>query len=124
LLGVSLRNYKVMAFAIGSGYAGLGGALIAPLFGYIDPTMFALPFSFQFLLMVVVGGIGRFEGPLIGAIIVAILPESLRITQKLYPILFALAAMLIMIFMPKGTVSGVDWIYRKITGKEELQLTK
>jgi branched-chain amino acid transport system permease protein len=124
LLGVSLRNYKVMAFAIGSCYAGLGGGLLGPLFGYIDPTMFALAFSFQFLLMVVVGGIGRFEGPLIGAIIVAILPESLRITQKLYPIIFALAAMLIMIFMPKGTVSGVDWIYRKVTGRGELQLTK
>jgi branched-chain amino acid transport system permease protein len=62
MLGVSLRNYKLMAFAIGSAFAGVGGALIAPLFGYIDPTMFTLGFSFQFLLMVVVGGTGRFEG--------------------------------------------------------------
>jgi len=124
MLGVSLRNYKLMAFAIGSGFAGIGGALIAPLFGYIDPTMFALGFSFQFLLMVVVGGVGRFEGPLLGAMIVAILPEALRVTDKFFPVIFALAAILIMVFMPKGSVSAVDWAYKKITGKEEPHLTK
>ena len=124
MLGVSLRNYKLMAFAIGSAFAGIGGALIAPLFGYIDPTMFALGFSFQFLLMVVVGGVGRFEGPLLGAMIVAILPEALRVTDKFFPVIFALAAILIMVFMPKGSVSAVDWAYKKITGKEEPHLTK
>jgi len=124
MLGVSLRKYKLMAFAIGAGYAGVAGVLIGPLFGYIDPTMFALGFSFLFLLMVVVGGLGRFEGALLGAIIVAILPETLRFADKYYPIIFALAAILIMVFMPKGCVSFVDWIYKKLTGKEELQLTK
>ena len=85
MLGVSLRNYKLMAFAIGSGFAGVAGGLIGPLLGYIDPTMFGLGFSFQFLLMVVVGGVGRFEGPLMGAIIVAILPEALRVDRKTPP---------------------------------------
>jgi branched-chain amino acid transport system permease protein len=124
MLGVNLRNYKLMAFAIGSAFAGIGGALIAPLFGYIDPTMFALGFSFQFLLMVVVGGTGRFEGPVLGAMIMALLPEFLRVTEKFFPILFALAAVLIMVFMPKGSVSAVDWAYKKLTGKEEPHLTK
>ncbi len=124
MLGVNLRNYKLMAFAIGSAFAGIGGALIAPLFGYIDPTMFALGFSFQSLLMVVVGGTGRFEGPLLGAMIVALLPEVLRVTEKYFPILFALAAVLIMIFLPKGSVSALDWAYKKLTGREEPHLTK
>ncbi len=124
MLGVNLRTYKLMAFAIGSAFAGIGGALIAPLFGYIDPTMFALGFSFQFLLMVVVGGTGRFEGPLLGAMIVALLPEGLRVTEKFFPIIFALSAILIMVFMPKGSVSAVDWVYKRLTGKEEPHLTK
>jgi branched-chain amino acid transport system permease protein len=124
MLGVNLRNYKLMAFAIGAGYAGVAGGLIGPLMGYIDPTMFSLAFSFQFLLMVVVGGAGRFEGAILGAIIVAILPESLRFAEKYYPIIFALAAILIMVFMPKGCVSFIDWIYKRLTGKEEIQLTK
>ena len=66
-LGVSLRNYKLMAFAIGAAYAGIGGALFAPLLGYIDPGAFTLDRSIQFLMMVVMGGLGRFEGPFIGA---------------------------------------------------------
>jgi ABC-type branched-subunit amino acid transport system permease subunit len=113
-----------MAFAIGAGYAGVAGELIGPLMGYIDPTMFSLAFSFQFLLMVVVGGAGRFEGAILGAIIVAILPEALRFAEKYYPVIFALSAILIMVFMPKGCVSFVDWTYKKLTGKEEIQLTK
>lgn len=124
MLGVNLRNYKLMAFAIGAGYAGVAGGLIGPLLTYIDPTMFSIAFSFQFLLMVVVGGSGRFEGAILGAIIVAILPEMLRFAEKYYPVIFALSAILIMVFMPKGCVSFVDWIYHKLTGKYEIQLTK
>jgi branched-chain amino acid transport system permease protein len=124
MLGVSLRNYKLMAFAIGSGFAGIAGGLIGPLFGYIDPTMFGLGLSFQFLLMVVVGGIGRFEGPLIGAILITILPEVLRITERFYSIIFSFSAALIMVFMPKGSVALWDWFFKKVTGKEAPQLTK
>ena len=68
VVGVSLRNYKLMAFAIGAAYAGIGGALFAPLLGYIDPGAFTLDRSIQFLMMVVMGGLGRFEGPFIGAV--------------------------------------------------------
>jgi branched-chain amino acid transport system permease protein len=124
MLGVSLRSYKLMAFAIGSGFGGIAGGLIAPLFGYIDPTMFTLGFSFQFLLMVVVGGIGRFEGPLIGAILVTILPEVLRVTERFYSIIFSFSAALIMVSMPKGSVALWDWFFKKVTGREAPQLTK
>ena len=78
VVGVSLRNYKLMAFAIGAAYAGIGGALFAPLLGYIDPGAFTLDRSIQFLMMVVMGGLGRFEGPFIGAVVVTVLPEVLR----------------------------------------------
>jgi branched-chain amino acid transport system permease protein len=124
MLGVSLRNYKLMAFAIGSGFGGIAGGLTAPLFGYIDPTMFTLGFSFQFLLMVVVGGIGRFEGPLIGAILVTILPEVLRVTERFYSIIFSFSAVLIMVSMPKGSVALWDWFFKKVTGREAPRLTK
>ena len=83
-LGVSLRNYKLMAFAIGAAYAGIGGALFAPLLGYIDAGAFTLDRSIQFLMMVVMGGLGRFEGPFIGAILVTVLPEVLRASEGLY----------------------------------------
>ncbi len=115
VVGVSLRNYKLMAFAIGSAYAGVGGALFAPLLTYIDPGAFTLDRSIQFLMMVVMGGLGRFEGPFIGAVVVTLLPELLRASEGFYLIIFSLAVILMMLFMPKGLVGVWDWLVCWIT---------
>jgi branched-chain amino acid transport system permease protein len=113
-LGVSLRSYKLMAFAIGAAYAGIGGALFAPLLGYIDPGAFTLDRSIQFLMMVVLGGLGRFEGPFIGAALVTVLPEILRASEGLYLVIYALAVILMMLFMPKGLVGIWDWAVARL----------
>jgi branched-chain amino acid transport system permease protein len=118
VVGVSLRNYKLMAFAIGSGYAGIGGALFAPLLTYIDPGAFTLDRSIQFLMMVVMGGLGRFEGPFIGAVVVTLLPEVLRASEGFYMIIFSLAVILMMLFMPKGLVGIWDWVVGWATRRE------
>jgi branched-chain amino acid transport system permease protein len=112
VVGVSLRNYKLMAFAIGAAYAGTGGALFAPLLGYIDPGAYTLDRSIQFLMMVVLGGLGRFEGPFIGALVVTVLPEVLRGSEGLYLIIYALSVILMMLFMPKGLVGLWDLAWR------------
>ncbi len=110
VVGVNLRNYKLMCFAIGSLYAGIGGALFAPLLTYIDPSAFTLDRSFQFLIMVVLGGLGRFEGPFVGAAVVTLLPEALRASEGLYLIIYSLSVILMMAFMPKGLVTFWDWM--------------
>lgn len=112
-LGVSLRSYKLMAFAIGAAYAGIAGALFAPLLGYIDPPAFYIERSIQFLLIVVIGGLGRFEGPIIGTIVVVVLPELLRASQSLYLVIFSVCIMLMMLFMPKGLIGLWDLATRK-----------
>ena len=124
MLGVSLRNYKLAAFAIGSAFAGIAGGFLAPLLGFIDPTVFVIGASFQFLLMVIVGGSGRFEGPLIGAMIITIFPEVMRVAERFYFVIFSLAAILILIFMPKGAIALWDWLFKAVTGKEAPRLTK
>jgi branched-chain amino acid transport system permease protein len=113
-LGVSLRNYKLMAFAVGAGYAGIGGALFAPLLGYIDPQAFWIERSIQFLMMVVIGGLGRFEGPFIGALVVVVLPEVLRASEGLYLIIFSISIILMMLFMPKGLIGLWDLFIEKV----------
>jgi branched-chain amino acid transport system permease protein len=110
VVGVSLRTYKLMAFAIGAAYAGIGGALFAPLIAYIDPNAFTIDRSIQFLMMVVLGGLGRFEGPFIGATVVTVLPELLRASEGLYLIIYSGAVILMMLFMPKGLVGLWDWL--------------
>src|SRR5207249_2425577 len=68
--------------------------------------------SIQFLMMVVRGGLGRFEGPFIGALVVTVLPEVLRGSEGLYLIIYALAVILMMLFMPKGLVGLWDLVWR------------
>ena len=113
-LGVSLRNYKLMAFAIGAAFAGIGGALFAPLLGYIDPSAFYIERSILFLMMVVIGGLGRFEGPFIGALVVVVLPEVLRASEGMYLIFFAISIIIMMLFMPKGLIGLWDLFLARV----------
>jgi branched-chain amino acid transport system permease protein len=73
-MGVHLARYKTMAFAYSAGLMGAAGALVAHKIGYLAPDIFSVLLSIQFLLMVVVGGLGSLHGALYGAVFVAILP--------------------------------------------------
>ena len=66
-LGVDIRNYTLLSFAIGAAYAGIAGALFASLVQFIDPSPFTVEASIMMYLMVVVGGPGYFFGPMLGA---------------------------------------------------------
>ena len=101
-LGVSVRAYTLLAFAIGSGLAGVAGAAYAPLVEYVDPTPFGLSRSLALLLMVVVGGQGTLIGPLLGAALVTLAPEWLRWTEGYYLMLYALLVVLLMAVCPSG----------------------
>ncbi len=118
-LGLSITAYTLMAFAIGSGLAGIAGAMLAPLIEFIDPVSFQLTRSLEFLLMVMVGGRGTLVGPFIGAFVSEVLPEALRFSDEYYLILFAIFVMVLIVFFPKG-IAGFGPILRKrfFSGKE------
>ena len=101
-LGVDTRRYTLMAFAIGSALGGVAGVLYAPLVQFIEPNAFALNLSFNLLLMVIVGGAGRFLGPFLGAAVSVLLPEWLRFSEGLYLILYAVFVMLLLAYCPSG----------------------
>lgn len=103
-LGIDVRGYKLLAFAIGSAYGGFAGALYAPLVEFIDPAPFGLVRSLEYLLMILVGGMGTFIGPFIGAGVAVLLPEWLRFTEGLAPIIFAFIVMVMVAFAPTGIV--------------------
>lgn len=124
MLGVNVRAYKLLAFAIGCGVASVAGGLLAPLIGFVEPDTYPLNLSFMLLLMVVVGGRGRIEGPIIGAVLVTVAPELLSGTQSLYLIIFASATLIVLMFMPKGVIALWDLAYLKVRGKPAPQLTK
>jgi len=101
-LGVDTRRMTLLAFAIGSAYGGLAGALMTPLVQFIEPGSFALIHSLKLLLMVVVGGAGFFFGPMLGAAIVILMPEVLRFTEGYYLIIYALLVIVLMVYSPNG----------------------
>jgi branched-chain amino acid transport system permease protein len=112
-LGIDVRGYKLLAFAIGSAFGGCAGSLYAPLVEFIDPQPFALGPSLMYLLMIVVGGMGSFIGPFIGAAAAVLLPEWLRAYQGLAPIIFAIMVMLMIALAPAGFVG----LWKQLTAK-------
>ena len=117
-LGVDIRNYTLLSFAIGAAYAGIAGALFASLVQFIDPSPFNVEASIMMYLMVVVGGPGYFFGPMIGAAVGVILPEWLRFAQAWYLFVFGSAVVVLMIWLPDGLLSIPDRLRAKRHSRE------
>lgn len=77
-MGISHVRFKILAFTIGSAMAGLGGVLYAHFVNFISPDDFGFPVSIMLLSMVVLGGMGKIWGPILGAIVLGSLPEVFR----------------------------------------------
>jgi branched-chain amino acid transport system permease protein len=84
-MGVSLAIYKSMAFAYSAALMGLAGALFAHKIAYLAPDIFTILLSIQFLLLVIVGGLGSLHGAVFGAIFVALLPPVIAILRDSIP---------------------------------------
>ncbi|MCB1469568.1 MAG: branched-chain amino acid ABC transporter permease, partial [Rhizobiaceae bacterium] len=78
VLGVEIVRYKLLAFALGSFYAGIAGGLLAYFNQYVNPEQFGLLLSVFFLSAVIVGGMGTILGAILGSIFMTLLPEVLR----------------------------------------------
>jgi branched-chain amino acid transport system permease protein len=104
-LGVDVRSYTLLSFAIGAAYAGIAGGLFASLVEFIEPAPFTVGASIMMYLMVVVGGAGLFFGPLVGAAVGVLLPEWLRFAQGWYLLVFGVAVIGLMLWLPDGLLS-------------------
>jgi branched-chain amino acid transport system permease protein len=104
-LGIHIQAYTLLSFAIGAVYAGVAGALFAPLVEFIEPAPFGVGASIMMYLMVVVGGAGLFFGPLLGAAVGVLLPEWLRFAQGWYLFVFGTSVVLLMLWLPDGLLS-------------------
>ena len=85
-MGVNLAAYKTMAFAYSAALMGGAGALFAHKIGFLAPDIFSVLFSIQFLLMVVVGGLGSLHGAVFGAVFVALLPVLISQSRDAVPV--------------------------------------
>ena len=117
-MGINTRNVKLLAFAMGATFGGVAGGLFSSLQGFVSPESFVVWESITVLCMVVLGGMGHVAGVVLGALMLATLPELLRHTaapmqqqlfgkvildpESLRMLLFGLALILVMLLRPAG----------------------
>jgi branched-chain amino acid transport system permease protein len=102
LMGVPTFKFKLWAFAMGAAVGGLAGAVFAGKQGFINPESFQIQLSILFLAAVVVGGAGNRLGVIVGAILVAYLPERFRELADYRFLVFGLALIAMSVFRPQG----------------------
>ena len=102
LMGVPTFRFKLLAFASGAFIGGLAGSLYASRQSFINPLSFLLLYSILFLAAVVIGGQGNRWGVMVGAFLVAYLPERFREFADFRVLAFGAALMLLAVFRPEG----------------------
>ena len=102
LMGIDVNAHKSAAFVLGATIAGLAGALNAHLTFFIGPNEYGFDRGVEILTMAILGGINGLAGPVIGALILTLLPETLRAFNDFRLVVNGLILLLIVLFLPKG----------------------
>jgi branched-chain amino acid transport system permease protein len=108
LMGIDVRAFQIAAFVLGSAIAGVGGALYAHHFSYIEAQYFNVTLSITIVLYVLLGGSQTVLGPLVGAVVFTLLPELLRGSQHWRYVVFAAGLIVLMALRPEGLVTGAQ----------------
>ena len=101
-MGINTLYYKLMAFATGAAFAGLGGALFAARNQYTGPADHTLMVSINVLCLLIVGGMGSIPGVIVGAFVLKGLPEILRELDLYRLLVFGALLVIMMIIRPEG----------------------
>lgn len=100
--GINVYSYKLLAFSISGGIAGIAGALFASYMTFVSPESFDSNQSITIITTVILGGAGTLMGPLIGTGILTVLSEWLRDFQEIRLIIYGLLLVLFIVVMPQG----------------------
>lgn len=111
-MGINVRNYKVLAFAISAFLAGLAGAFYAHLIGFISPDTFMSTQSSLFMTMLLFGGIATIAGPVVGSVILLLVTELMQSYVRAQMLIYAVFILVVLFFLPNGVVG----LYAKLRG--------
>lgn len=121
-MGINVRYYKIMAFAISAFLVGIAGGLYAHLMGFISPDTFNATASNMFMTELLFGGIGTIFGPVIGSAILVIMTELFQVLVRYQMLVYALVILLVLFFMPRGVVGLFRYLEGKITSNRSKRL--
>jgi branched-chain amino acid transport system permease protein len=132
-MGINVRNVKLLAFSLGATFGGMAGGLFAAFQGFVSPESFSLMESIVVLSMIVLGGLGHVPGVVLGAVMLAMLPEALRHTavplqealfgrvlidaEVLRMLLYGMATVGIMLYRPRGLWPAPEHGLRRAGGR-------
>lgn len=125
VMGVNIPKFKIFAFVISTAIAGIAGSLYAHFLLFITPYDFGFPLSIQILTLAVLGGLGTIRGPVLGAILLTILPEYLRFIQDYRMLTYGLLLVLVMMYQPQGLFGSKSFLAenmkRLFAGEEKIR---
>ena len=111
--GVPVARYKTIAFGVSAFYTGVAGGLFAFVVGFLSPDAFDVFLSVDFVVMIIVGGLGSVPGSIVGAAVVTVLHDSLAAFQNYRPLIFGVILVVCMLFMPGGIISAARALARR-----------
>ena len=100
--GIATFRVKVVGFAIGMVFTGMAGSVYARYVHFVDPTALSFYFTVTVVSMVILGGQGSIAGTILGALLLTLLPEYLRVAERARLVIFGAFLMLAIVFMPDG----------------------
>lgn len=108
-MGINTTYYKVLAFAIGSFFAGVAGALYAHNFYIIQPANFGFLKSIDILIYVVLGGLGSLSGAIVATILLTVVSTFLQDFPETRMIIYSLVLIIVMLYRPKGLMGKMEF---------------
>jgi len=106
-VGIDVLGHKLAAFVVSAFVAGLAGSFYANYVGYISPLIFDFQYSVSILIFIVVGGLTSLAGPVVGAVVLTIVPEVFRASGKYQMLIFGLILVGSMMTMPDGITGAL-----------------
>lgn len=117
-MGVNSYFTKNIAYVISGVYCGIAGSLFAFLSSYTSATSFVFPQSVLYLVMLMLGGYNSLLGPIIGTVLLIMLPEWFRPLQEYILLVYGIGVILLMVVMPDGLVGGGKKLYAYFVRKK------
>jgi branched-chain amino acid transport system permease protein len=111
-------KHKTLAFAISAFYVGVAGGLYAYLMKYIAPIDFRLLVGIEFVVIVIVGGLGSIAGSIFGAIILFALPQVFAGLTYWQEMVTGLVLLLVILFLPEGISGGINRLVGRLRTTE------
>jgi branched-chain amino acid transport system permease protein len=107
-VGVNVLRYKVVNFGVACFFAGIGGGLLAhseQALSPMDGATFSVMTTIYLLVYMVVGGKGKFEGPIVGAVVLSLVSEFTRPVEEYQPMIIGAIAVAVVMLLPDGLAS-------------------